>query len=311
MRSKLETIVGYLAFRDGPAADRLRAELADPASEASRFLEAARQRTRGLVADRARPPEQPRQHRRSLAIAALAAGILGLAGAGLWLAESRIRSLEATLARREAENRDQTARIERALALALEKPAARSSVPQTPTPVPAPVVDREKPTELALARLETGLGRLERRLEGLGNGPNPGPDPAIDATVVELKNELGQLRRDLTASNIAGTRQMQELRSMVIEVGQLVRVGLQMRPGVGRMSGVLDNPTPSLAPEVEAAMNALSSPIAEERLQAADQLSKLGQAARPVLSNLQQHLSRETDSRVRASIHATLRNHGN
>ena len=52
MKTKLEMMVGYLAGRQGEAAELIRRELEDPTSEASRWLEAVRSRSRGVfVAD--------------------------------------------------------------------------------------------------------------------------------------------------------------------------------------------------------------------------------------------------------------------
>jgi hypothetical protein len=49
MSTRIEAVVGYLAGDGGGNADRLRAELEDPSSEASRFLEVARQLSRSAL----------------------------------------------------------------------------------------------------------------------------------------------------------------------------------------------------------------------------------------------------------------------
>src|SRR5262249_29017243 len=57
MKSKLEMMVAYLSGRQGAAAYSVRRELADPASEASRWLEALQSRSRGILG--AGPSEIP------------------------------------------------------------------------------------------------------------------------------------------------------------------------------------------------------------------------------------------------------------
>src|SRR5262249_58274892 len=66
MTSKLEALADYLAGGRGAAAEQVRPELRDPASEAGRVLTAARQRSRDLFAPHVLnglglPPEVPRQ----------------------------------------------------------------------------------------------------------------------------------------------------------------------------------------------------------------------------------------------------------
>ena len=48
MKTKLETMVGYLAGRQGDAVERVRLELEDPGSDASRWLAEVRSRSRAL-----------------------------------------------------------------------------------------------------------------------------------------------------------------------------------------------------------------------------------------------------------------------
>lgn len=55
MTTKLEMLVGYLAGRQGKAAESIRRELENPTSEASRWLEAVRKRSRAV--SRAGSPE--------------------------------------------------------------------------------------------------------------------------------------------------------------------------------------------------------------------------------------------------------------
>ena len=49
MTTKLEMLVGYLAGRQGKAAESIRRKLEDPTSEASRWLEAVRNRSRAVT----------------------------------------------------------------------------------------------------------------------------------------------------------------------------------------------------------------------------------------------------------------------
>src|SRR4051812_27031264 len=105
---RLETMVEYLAGREGEPGPAIRAELADPSSEASRFLEAIRLRSRALIppqpvaVDVPTRPIPRRAGSRRLAMASvLAASLIVASGAALWLGQVRLDRLEAALTHRE------------------------------------------------------------------------------------------------------------------------------------------------------------------------------------------------------------------
>ena len=205
MSTKLEAMVDYLSGRK--ADQGLLDELADPSSEASRFLEATRQRSRALL-DGPGPAPSP-DHlkarapglRRALMFG-LVAGTLGLV---LWAGEVRSRRLEASLARGQAESRENARRIEAALGRMLE--------PKPPRPSPDPI-------EAALARVETLLGKLERRLDG----PERKGEPKAEATNSDLRDELAKLRRELSANEKTGARAAEELQASIHEAARLLRL---------------------------------------------------------------------------------------
>src|SRR5262245_11462758 len=119
MKTKLEMMIGYLAGRQGESAESIRCELRDPASEASRWLEAVRRRSRDVLdvgrleARRFSPPARidnaipiPRPERKRwlmvvLGVSAAAIAFLGLAAT--WKAQDgRLTRLERMLGHQEA-----------------------------------------------------------------------------------------------------------------------------------------------------------------------------------------------------------------
>jgi hypothetical protein len=208
MSTKLEAMVGYLAGRDGDP--RLLDELTDPSSEASRFLEATRTRSKALLAgpDHLDEPRAGRSRPRGwLSFAGWAlAGALAV-GVAAWVVEARLRRIESTMVRREVEARAGAERIEAAL--------ARLAGPR-PSPDNQP-----DPAGAALGRVEAGLGRLERTLEGLAVEPEP---PKLDPTLAEVRNELATLRRELSAGEKAAVRRAEELLASNHEVARLLRL---------------------------------------------------------------------------------------
>ncbi len=149
MSTKLEAMVDFLSGREGDP--RLLDELADPSSEASRFLESTRERSRALLEDPTigRTVDRPRLPLRWLAIAALIAIALAAFSLISWLAADRLRRLESTLARAEAESKAKDLRLDAALSRIAES---------------RPSLD---PIAEALGRVEAGLARLERRVESI------------------------------------------------------------------------------------------------------------------------------------------------
>ncbi len=314
MRTKLEIMVDYLAGREGQEATQLRAELDDPSSEASRFLEATRSRSIALLGGPgpagAGPPPRRSIVRRSALVAAAVGAILAVSAASLRLGEARLRRLEAALARGEARSREVALRLEAALARASEPPrgAPAHSPAHSPAPALPPPGPRNGEIETALVRVEAGLGNLERRVEGLGrSGPRPamaGPDPAV----AEIRRELEILRRERAASDQATGRQIQDLRASIQEVGQLLRMALNRPQGTlpGPIPGFEDPQPPGMPPQVVALVGGLANGHPQVRIDAADQLARMGPAARGAVPALQQLLAREGDVRVRAAAQSAL-----
>jgi len=323
MKTDLETMIGYLAGRAGGDAARLRAEFGDPSSEASRFLEAARRRTRALVDDRPaeepRPAPAPRRARawRISPAAAAAALVLVSALVPLGVGEVRERRLRAALDRAEADSRAQAGRLRAAL---LARPT-----PTRPDP-PASSKPRDEPITLALNRVEEGLGKLERRLDGFSR-PAPGPPTAIevpppigpDPSLGEIRAEIVAIRRETASSEQATARQLQEMRTVLQELNQIVRRAVSRPQG-----GPQQVPMPMMMPgnepnlqfgpnqsaidpvHVQALIQNLSSPHPHVRLEAAERLARFGPAASHAASDLRQMLHHEPDARVRTAAQAAL-----
>jgi hypothetical protein len=319
---RLEVMVGYLAGREGEDAAALRAELADPSSEASRFLEATRLRSRALIeeppiADEG--PSRPVRHRQGAyggaMVAAVAASILVTAGGALWMGEARLNRLETTLALREAESRADSRRLEAALARAIEAPPKAVAAPSIPNP-------RPQPSEQALARVEVGLGKLDRRIEALDRpAPAPVPPPSLapdpapvggDPAIAEIRREVAALRRELVASDQAGARQVMEIRMALQDVGNLLRMALN-RPAIAIPGPIpnngqnFQNVQPNdMSPQVLSLMGNLGNTHPQTRLESVEQLGRMGQGAQMALPSLHQLLREETDARVRAATQSAI-----
>ena len=319
MKTDLETMIGYLAGRDGQGDAGLRAELDDPSSEASRFLEAARRRTRALIADG--PVDEPRpaplarrpRHRRVAMVAGAVALVLISALIPLGFGAIRERRLREALTRAESDAREQAVRLEAALARTTPRPAS--------TP---PTKPREEPIALALNRVEAGLGKRERRLDDLSR-PAPAP-PAIesppplgpDPSLGEIRAEIAAIRRETASSEQANARQLQEMRTVLQELNQIVRRAVSgPRSGLGvPMPMMMPNAMPNMnfgqdsmgldPAQVQALIHRLSSPHPHVRLEAAENLSQLGPAARTAVPELRQMLPHESDVRVKAAAQSAL-----
>ena len=225
MKTKLEAIAGLLAGRaDSPEA--LLAELADPTSEASLFLEATRTKSRALLAKPrvADAPAKPgRLGSRRLVGLLIAGGLATLVLAvavPLRVGAIRQARLEAALADQHRQAEADRTRLEAALARAVEVLRPAESPPS-----------REPAIEASIASLEAMLLEQARRLDDLaramppassppGMVPGPSrPDPAL----AEIRAELAAIRREAAANELAGGRQFQELRTIVQELNQVLR----------------------------------------------------------------------------------------
>lgn len=229
MKTKLDAIAGFLAGREDGAAT-LRAELADPASEASLFLEATRARSRSLMAEPGvAAPAEPARGRRPARrrILPIAAGLFGLAlaiGVPLGVGAIRDRRLEAARDARDAGTRAELDRLAAALA----------NAPRPPGPPPS----RDPAIEATLARLEAALADQGRLLDALARA-EPKAAPAAptrpDPSLAEIRAEMAAIRRELAADQLASGRQFQDLKTIVQELNEILRrvLGRPDRPPNG------------------------------------------------------------------------------
>ena len=166
MTTKLEAVVGYLAGRD--ADPSLLDELTNPSSEASRFLEATRTRSRALLEEPALPEKsiEPAPARNWLRRVGWASAAVLAVGLTFWLVETRTRRLEAVLERANSDARSRSERIEAALTRLAE---ANSSVVAT--------LDSMLAT---IGHLQDDLGQLDGKVQKLANRPEPVSKPEPD-----------------------------------------------------------------------------------------------------------------------------------
>ncbi len=236
MTTKLEMMLAYLAGKQGKAAEMIRQELEDPSSEASRWLEEVRRRSRsvsrtglpkahnGLPAKtilngtvRHRPPA-----RRLLPLlgSVFAASLVLLALGLAWQArENQLVRLETMLAQRDALWTGRSEELEATLARRVEMPQTKPAEPRErvdrqakPQPLP------DEKTALALARVEAKLGEMGERLREVQSSQNPS-DPRLD----ELRRDVERLRNDVEARDQARKQESRELTLVVQEVLQLLR----------------------------------------------------------------------------------------
>jgi hypothetical protein len=200
MKTKLEMMAGYLAGRRDPAADLIRQELGDPASEAGLFLEAMQEKSRGAL--RVNPPERPERLWLFVTGLVLVVALVLLAvGAAGGAHDRRLRGIAASLSRKDQEWAGRVGRLEAAVAGGGNR------------------------TESAVARLEAALGKLERRL---GEVPAARLDPG-DSVVVRLLRDLDGLSHELGARERADRQDLQELRTAIEEARRSLR-RLEARP---------------------------------------------------------------------------------
>jgi hypothetical protein len=212
MMTKLEAMVGYLAGRDGDPT--LLKELADPSSEASRFLEATRTRSRALldqpvVSDRSVEPEglrsKPRNWFERLIWASLAISALGVT---LWVGEARVRRLEANLERANAEDRARSEKLENALIRLANSTAS--------------TVDSTIQIKSEIGQIVAKLDQLERQVQAHANRPEP--TPKIDPIIAEMRDQLAALHRELSSGEKTRTRHLEDLQSTINDVARRLRL---------------------------------------------------------------------------------------
>ena len=235
MKTKLEMMVAYLAGRQGEAAGSIRRELEDPSSEASRWLEALRSRSGGILGAARRRCRIPSPLTRSRA---------GRTHPG-WPGDGRLcsssprpsrwcssrwmrrggRKMAASAASRRrcrgarrggetastASRRPSRAGRHLAKGEPLRPKATNPQEVRPPTPA-------DQPTSLALARIEARLGELGQRLEAGQAGRDQD-----DQRVAEVRRDLDRLRQEAGTAGRASRQEGQELAQAVREILQLLR----------------------------------------------------------------------------------------
>ncbi len=242
MTTKLEMIIGYLAGKQGKGTESIRRELEDPASEASRWIEAVRRKTRDayketLPVARGMTMSEPLGNRiittkpsrkRLLAIlSGLSVASLIFVAVGLtWRAhEYRIFRLESILHQREARWASRFDEID--AAIARQAPALQAKAQGAKEPAPARATNPatiDGPTVLTLARIEAKLGQLGERLREPPSNQTQS-EPLID----ELRRDIERLKNDVEARDQSRKQESRELNSVIQEVLQILR-GLTLRP---------------------------------------------------------------------------------
>jgi len=245
MITKLEMMVGYLAGKQGKAAETIRRELDEPTSEANRWLEAIQKRSRAIVRSSpsglpgprdlislapmpngmaTRAPSRKRLLPFLYSMSAASAVFLALGVA--WRAqETRLHRIEAMLNERDAWLGTRFEQL--TAALAKPGPASQGSAPiskPSVAPQSKPSATADESTGLALARIEARLGEVGERLRESQSSQNQS-DPMID----ELRRDVDRLRKEVEARAQASRQESHELGSVVQEVLQLLR-GVAMRP---------------------------------------------------------------------------------
>ena len=279
MKTKLEIMVGYLAGHQGEDVESIRREFEDPSSEASRWLEVVRARSRGIfgpgssegpdiVATRpGRLPEEPgriaprpgcdrpraaatrvsgRRPARILWGASAAAVVLLAVGMAWRVRDDRLRRLETILDRREIRWGDRFQHLEEALTKKHEAPPPeRPPTPKEPSPreVKPPTL-LDGPTRLALNRIERKLGELEQRL-GEGRTSQDLADQRVD----DLRRDLDQLKLEVQTSSRAVREVLLLVRRLATRTQEPPPMQVPVPPqgtdpGFGRGPGILFGPGP-------------------------------------------------------------------
>ncbi len=333
----LETLIRRLAGRDDPegvtqATPKEGGEwhLDDPSSDASRFLDEIRRKTRSLF-DESTTPRPNSIHPQAMGMDLLfgsnskspkwqpvRSGWL-IIGIGLMTSLMGFAGLAWSFADGWAarHSTNQTDLILKEI---------RSRFPGPLGPPLAQAVDAGHPpahNSIELRRLEVELASLNAKIDGMSRTINlgvfkptspqldvkDGPAnlvrptvPIVDPNSILIGADLAAIRRELVNSEAATTRQIQEMRTVLQEVNAVVRRVLS-RPQPSTNPNVA---LPILAIAVQALTNNLQHPSAQVRGEAIEQLVRLGTAARSAVPALQQMLGRETDPNIRSAIETAL-----
>ena len=196
MSTKLEAVVGLLAGRE--VEPKLLDELADPSSDASRFLEATRTRSKALFDG---PVEVPRRDRDGrgrwvIALVLLVVSALVALAAALRAVDHRFRQVENHLEAKDAEAKAEARRIETLLGRLADSTSD---------------ADRAATIGAALGRIEDRLARLEAA---------PAPDKAEPRTL----EEFAAIRRELAAIDKQSADRAEDLQAAVHDTGRVLRL---------------------------------------------------------------------------------------
>jgi hypothetical protein len=236
MTTKLEMMIGYLAGKQGTAAETIRRELEEPASEASRWLAAMQRRSQAIL--RSSPPKAqdlipPASMRNDMyahgparrrllpflcGVSAASAILLAMGVA--WRAqENRLLRLGTMLTERDAELGTRLDQLNAALTKRRAAPPDHAQAAKQSVPLKAnPPVTVDETTGPALARIEARLGEVGDRLRETQASQSPS-DPMID----ELRRDVERLRKDVEARAQLNSQESREQSMVIQEVLQLLR----------------------------------------------------------------------------------------
>jgi hypothetical protein len=143
-----------------------------------------------------------------------------LAAGAAWLAQvDRLRRLETILVRRESRWEARLTHLEETLTKRQAPPQKQASSPKVPSSGEVkPSTPLDRPTRLALNRIEVKLVELEQRL-----GESRTSEDVADQRVAQLRRDLDQLKQEVQTSSRAGRQEMQDLSRAVRELLLLVR----------------------------------------------------------------------------------------
>jgi hypothetical protein len=198
MTTKLEAMVGLLAGRE--VEPKLLEELADPSSEASRFLEATRARSKALLAGplaaEALRVKGEGRGRWTIALVLLVVSALVAVAAAVHAVDRRVRELEAASEARRDEAKAEALRLEAILGRLAD--SANSAT-----------------LDATLRRIDSRLARLEAA---------PVSPPKADRAIALTLEELAAIRRELAALDKQSADRSEDLQAAVHDAGRVLRL---------------------------------------------------------------------------------------
>ncbi len=134
------------------------------------------------------------------------------------------------------------------------------------------------------------------------NGALSLPGAGSESSVPLLSADLATIRREISDSEAASMRQLQEMRTVINQLNNVVRQVLS-RPTPPDSSSVA---LPLLAVAVQALINNLQHQTTQVRGEAVEQLIRLGPLARSAVPALRQMVTRESDPNVRSAVETAI-----